>query len=227
LFFEPTKVFGALFTESNTFYLLLLLQPLLWISPCFSWESLFVLPYLSLNLLSNNPSMKSVAMHYSVTIGLFLSLATLFASRKWGERLRNRWGPARYEVGFGVLYLSLAVTSWPLWLNLADYRPRPYYHAQVAALELLPRGKSVVAPETMLGHLSDRERFNSLNGLFLYTHQDVFSYDYLILDGNDRVLEPWVTQEFVNKIASNPDYELIFNQQNVFVFRRLGVGASR
>lgn len=220
LLLNPSKTLEALFTRENSFYLLFLLQPLLWVSPWFSWEFLFALPYMAVNLLTTNVSMKSVAIHYNVTVGTFLCVATIFATRKWSERLRNLWGPARYEVGFGILYLSLAITSWPLWLNLTEYRPRSYYQTQLAALKMVPPGKSVVAPEVMLGRLFDRERFNSLNGLFLYTHEDLFSYDYLVFDGNDRALEPWVTQDFLNKVASNPEYEVIFNQQNMFVFRR-------
>ena len=217
---DPSKTLAALLTRENFLYLLLLVQPVLWLSPWFSWEVLFAVPYLAINLLAANMSMKSIAFHYNVTVGMFLCVATIFAVRKWSERLRNRWGPARYEVGFATLYLCLAVTSWPLWLNLSEYQPRPYHPSQLAALNLVPPGKSVVAPETMLGLLSDRERFNSLNGLFLYTHEDMFSYEYLVFDGNDRALEPWVTQDFLNKVASHPGYELIFSQQNVFVFRR-------
>ena len=221
LLLEPGKTVDALVNGQNFLFVILLLQPLLWLSPWCASEVLFAVPYLCLNLLSNNVSMKNLAVHYNVTVGLFLCVATIFSVRKWIKRLRRRWGDGRYAVGFGALYLSLAVTCWPLWLNLSDYTVRPYYQSQRAAMALVPPGKSVVAPETMIAFFSDRERWATLNGLFLYTHEDLFSFDYLILDGNDHALEPWITQEFVSKVATHPGYKLIFNQQNVFVFRRL------
>ena len=141
-------------------------------------------------------------------LGLGISLLVALAGYFYGRHS---------AIGVGLI---LAVACWPLWLNLSDYTVCPYYQTQRAAMALVPPGKSVVAPETMITFFSDRERWATLNGLFLYTHEDLFLFDYLILDGNDCMLESWVIQEFVTKVASHPGYELIFNQQNVFAFRR-------
>ena len=221
LLFNPQKTMSSLCTGENLFYLILLLQPLLWISPWCSWEIVFALPYLGLNLVSGNTAQKNIAWHYNVTVGMFLCVTTLFTIRKWAEAASRKWGPARYECGFALFYLSLAVVSWPLWLNIAEFRPRPYYQTQLAVLNLVPPESSVIAPESMIAHFSSRMQMHTVDGA-AYLKQDITSYDYIILDANDRRYDPWITPEFVNKLATNPALELIFNQQNVLVFHRRG-----
>jgi uncharacterized membrane protein len=219
LLLDPERTFGSLLTGENLMYLIIVLQPLLWITPWCSAEAIFVVPYLSLNLLASNQAMKNVAWHYNVTVGMFLIVATVFTVRKWAGALARRWGPFRYEVGFALLFLCLAVTSWPFWLNLSALRPRPYYDAQRAAMHIVPPDESVIAPETMVAHFSGRERFHTLLGIE-HWGGDLRTYDYIVLDGNDRMNDPLVTPDFVRSLGENPAYQLIFNQKNVFVFHR-------
>ena len=219
LLLDPRKIIDSLLTPANFWYLLLLLQPLLWISPWVSWEVLFVLPYLSLNLLAQNSSMKNIVAHYNVTVGMFLCIAVLFTIRRCADALTSKLGQARYECGFAILFLCLAIVSWPLWLNISNFRPRPYYAAQVAAMRAVPPDKSVVAPETMVAHFSSRERFHTLQGIVRWGG-DLASYDYIVLDLNDRFNDPLATPELANQLATNPQYESILQRENVRVFHR-------
>lgn len=216
---DPRRLLSAVITFENFVYLICLLQPLAYITPWYATEVVFVLPYLSLNLVASNIAMKNIAWHYNVTVGMFLIVASIFSVRKWAEIMEKKWGQCRYEVGFAFLFLCLAVTSWPLWLNVLAFRPRPYYAAQMAAMSLVPRESSVVAPETMVAHFSERWRFNTLHGIKRWGGE-LESYEFIILDANDRINDPLVTVDLIKSLAAHPAYDLIFNKHNVLVFRK-------
>ncbi len=221
---NPALFLSALFSQQNVMYLIQLVQPVGWVLPFLSLPVIFALPDLLVNLLAENVSLKVIRWHYNLTVGSFLFVGAIYSVRKVGNWLSARYGPARYSAGFGVLLLCLSLSSWTLWLDVNDYRRPPQYAALREALSLVPPGVSVLAPQPALVHVANRWQFASLSHV-LITERDpekLFKYKFVILDANER-RPPWnVPPEVVNAYSTNPNYELIFNQQNVLVFRRRG-----
>ena len=227
LWTEPVRFAATVFTSTNVLYLIELLQPLVWVLPFFSLPVIFVLPDLGTNLLVENMAPKVIPWHYNLTVGAFLFVAVIFSVQKLSAWLAARQGPARYAAGFGVLLVCLSVSHWVLWLNLNDYRQPPQYEALQEALAKVPENASVLVPQTMLAHAANRWHFATIQHWLFYRRptdpQRIFDYQYVIVNRNERPGR-WATvpEEVVRAYTANPNYELIFNKQNVLVFRRRG-----
>jgi uncharacterized membrane protein len=212
--FSP-KLFQALFQPANGPYLLQLLQPAVWILPFFAPEVIFVAPDLGTNLLAGNIGLKVPVWHYNVYTGAFLVLACTFSIMNL-----ERWLKTRLRPVLPALVCAFAIAHWPFWLNPREYRPLPHYEAQKQARELIPPAASVlIGPQLMVGHFSDRLKFTT-NDRVNNDPQKMFEYDWAFFDLNYRGYSPPLPEETVRAFASNPDYELVFSEQNVLVFRR-------
>ena len=119
-----------------------------------------------------------------------------------------------------LLVLSLA--HWQFWFSPQQHMKLPGKHdALMQALDQVPTEKSVIAPIRLISHIGRREHFHNL-GLFAVNPDGAAQFEYVILDANERQYAPIITQDFFNSFYRNPNYKLIFSQENVFVFQRLG-----
>lgn len=85
----------------------------------------------------------------------------------------------------------------------------------------MPPDKSVVVPIRLTGHVAARESFSELTVFQNRPHYAAL-FEYVIVDANERQYGPPITQEFFDKFNKNPIYQLVFAEENVFVFHRLG-----
>lgn len=214
------KLFEALLQPANGPYLLQLTQPALWILPFFAPEVLFVLPDLGTNLIAGNIGMKVPVWHYNVYTGGFLVLAAVFAIPRLENWLHRRGGTVRLVPTFPILLAVMAVAHWPFWFRPYEYRPTPFYEAQKRARQLIPPDASVlIGPQLMVGHFSNRLKFTTHDRVN-DDPQKMFEYDWAYFDGNYPGYHPPLKPETVLAFANNPDYELVFAEQNIYVFRR-------
>jgi hypothetical protein len=224
---RPGLFLGTLFSGQNMVYLVQLLQPLAWVLPLLSLPIVFVLPDLGVNLLAENMALRVIRWHYNVTVGAFLFVAAIFSVRKLSHWLTIHYGAARYAAGFGVLLVCLSASQWMLWFDLDEYRRPSQYKSLREALALVPAEASVLVPQTTLAHVANRWNFSTIQHWLYYRKptdpQRIFEYRYVVIDYNERRAS-WavVPEEVVRAYASNPNYELVFNKQNVLVFRRRG-----
>jgi uncharacterized membrane protein len=218
---HPLVLVQHLFSSDNVRYVIFLVQPLGWILPFFALPCLVALPDLAINLLSENTALKVIPWHYNVLTGTALFVSTLFAVRKIGLWQRRKYGEGRYlpVVACGLLVLSAA--HWFLWFQPGYLRELPYQQALNHAIESIPKDVSVLSSVRIQARFSGRPRYDSLN---VFEHQPEYAktFDYVLLDANERRFPPFVTQEFFDSFYKNPRYQLIFAEQNVFVFHRLG-----
>lgn len=213
---NPAKLYDALFQPANFPYLLQLLQPALWILPFFAPEVLFVAPDLGTNLLAGNTGLKVPAWHYNVYTGAFLVLACVFSI----ARLQKRWPNVKLTPVVPALCCAFALAHWPFWFNPREYQPTPMYDAQLRARQIIPDNASVlVGPQLMVGHFSNRLKFTT-NDRVNDDPQKMFEYEYAYFDANYAGYAPPLPRATVMAFANNPEYELAFNEKNVFVFRR-------
>jgi uncharacterized membrane protein len=209
-------------------YLLEMLQPLLWVVPLLCWELLLALPSLGISLLVNESAFRVIAWHYNPTSGALLCVAAIFGVRRLASLAeRNwRWLPSRLGLAFSICALSIA--SWPTWFNMDDYMTQPYTEILKKVVTRIPPDQSVLSPISMLAHFADRPvaahqmQFDPTQPMSdLWPRERMYQLDYIILDANERRFpKDVVTQDLFMSYYTNTNYELIFNENNVFVFRR-------
>ena len=221
---KPGVFFGTLCSTDRILFIIQLLQPLVIILPFLSLAVIFVAPDLLVNLLVENQAPRVIPWHYNLTVAAFLFISAVFSIRKLADWLETREGKDPYAVGFSLLLLCLSASHWILWLNLNDYRQPPQYAALQEALAMVPESDSVLVPQTMIAHVANRWHFTCLSHVLINERapENIFKYKFAILDLNERRPTWNVPQEVVRAFGANPDYELVFNQQNVLVFRRKG-----
>jgi hypothetical protein len=198
----------------------LLFQPLGWVLPFLSPASLMALPDLALNTITDNNAMRVIPWHYNVVTGCFLFIGAIYGVQKLGQWLRARYG-GRPELVMAGGLLVLSIAHWFLWFNPHEYRKLPHHNVLLGAIAVVPSEKSVLTPLRLQSRFGQRERFNNINQFT--AHEDfAHQFEYVIMDANDRQYPPIITPEFFRKFYDNPNYRLLFHEQNVFVFQRLG-----
>jgi len=225
---EPWRVIGQMWNLDRGIYLLQMLQPVLWIPALCAPEFVLVLPSLGINLLVNEPGFRVIAWHYNPTVGALLCVAALFGMRRLAKRANSRWDWAPGTLGMAFAVCVLCVSSWPLWLNQNDYKSRPEGETLRKAQSLVPPGKSVLTPITMMARFADRPaalplmQFDPSHVMSdLWPREKMYTLDYILLDANERRFPmEVVTRDLVMSFYTNTNYRLILNENNVFVFRR-------
>lgn len=225
---QPWRVIGQMWDLDRGLYLLKMLQPLLWVTPLLCWEILFALPSLGISLLVNESAFRVIPWHYNPTSGALLCVAAVYGVRRLSTLAENKWRWLPGQMGLAFSICVLSISSWPLWFNVEDYLATPYEDTQQKVLALIPRDGSVLSPVTMRAHFEDRPvavlllQFDPRHPMDdLWPREKMYDLDYVILDGNERRFpEDMVTRDLVMSYYTNTNYELILNENNVFVFRR-------
>jgi uncharacterized membrane protein len=225
---QPGRIIAQMWHVDRAVYLVQMLQPLLWLTPVLCWEFILAAPSLGISLLVNEPAFRVIPWHYNPTSGALLCVAAIYGVRRLatlGEQ-RWRWLPSQSGIAFAICVLS--ISSWPLWLNLEDYFSHAYTTTLKAAAAKIPPEKSVLTPVTMMAHFADRPvamplmQFDPNHPMSdLWPREKMYQLDYIILDGNERRFpQEIVTRDLAMSFYTNSNYELILNENNVFVFRR-------
>lgn len=225
-FTRPWVVVGMICSLDRLFYMLQLLQPLLWIAPFFSWEIVLVLPSLGMNLVMNESAFRVIPWHYNPTVGALLCLAAVFGAKKLAQRAEQRWRLPGVEWGLALAIAASSLASWSLWLFPSEYIAHAYFPTLKKVEDLVPPEKSVLAPSTMTAHFANR----ATDALLMHfdpnqpmkdrwPREKMYTLDYVILDANERRFpQEIVTRDLVMSFYTNTNYELILNENNVFVF---------
>jgi uncharacterized membrane protein len=227
-FTRPWVVVATICSFDRGFYILQLLQALLWIAPFCSWEIVLVLPSLGMNLVMNESAFRVIPWHYNPTVGALLCLATVFGAKRLAQLAERRWHLVGAEWGLAFAIAASSLASWSLWCFPPEYISHAYFPTLRKVVDIVPPEKSVLAPSTMMAHFANREtdtllmHFNP-NQLMKdrWPREKMYTLDYVILDANERRFpQEIVTRDLVMSFYTNTNYELILNENNVFVFHR-------
>lgn len=218
---HPELVLQHLFGEENIVFLITLTQPLAWALPFTSLASLIAAPELSLILLSDNSALKVIAWTYSSLTASFLFISSIYGVKRLSGWLEVRYGKQVYVPVIAACLVLLSLNHWYLWFVPQQYRRLPQHDSLVRALEAVPPGKSVLVPTRLQGHVGIREHWHSI---MMFVERPAFAaqFEYVVLDANERQFPPIITQELFDRFQKTPNYRLIFAENNVFVFQRLG-----
>ncbi len=217
---HPLVLTQHLLSQENLTYLVLLVQPLGWILPFFTPAWLMALPDLAINTLSTNGAFKVIPWHYNMITGCGLFVGAIYGVRKIGHWLRSRSG-GNPELVMAVALLVFSIAHWFIWFNPQHYRRLPQHAALLRALDSIPPDKSLIAPLRLQGHIANREHYHNI-GLFPLKPDCAAQFEYVILDANERQYQPMITREFFDQFYRNQNYQLLSQDDNVFVFRRMG-----
>ena len=222
---RPDKVFAALFTGQNVIYLLLLLTAVGFVLPFFAAEVLFALPELFFNLLSASDGLKTVVWCYNVNAGMFLVVATMYTLARIDRFLQSRFGLAKYGPVLAGCVALLCVSNWWQWFSPRNYVLPPQHEAQQEMFKRVPTDDSLlVGPGQILGHVCHRKVLTSTHD-FQFSQakpEQMFLYNWVLFDMNYRVPQRgwFVPREMFMPFVNNPQYECVFERDNVFLFRR-------
>jgi len=222
LILRPDLVMQRVFTIENTFYLALLLVPVGAFLPFLAPEVIFALPELSLNLLSVSSGMKTIRYMYNVNVGAFLIVAVVYGITKMQRLLNDRLGAGRYGVILAGCVAMLSLSNWWQWFSPQEFIYDYAYESRHRAFKLVPDDDSLVAgPGQVLAHLTHRKLLADCKMIAANPDQ-MFFYNWVFFDMNHQtpILGEYVPREQLMAYGTNLNYQLVFAQDNIFVFHR-------
>ncbi len=226
---HPFRVISILCSRERLGYLCKLLLPVLLVAPFGSWAWLVALPSLAVNLLSSNPWLRVMTHWYGILLGGLVWASFVTALPFWGRWLTRLFGNRDYARGLCALALLMCVALHRLWLHPEQYAKSAVHEACSEAVRLVPQDASVFCPDNMLAHFANRPAINSLLALSLFNQDPnrLFDYDYVVFDHNYtwEGSSVWLTKQasLFKYISGHPDYRLVYERDNVFVFQRVGI----
>lgn len=225
---NPSLLLNHFLEQDVIRYFLFMTGPLGVVLPFLSPAGVIALPELAINLVSGDYPHRVISYHYNVLAGTGLVLGTLFTFKRISTWLQ-RHGGGSYAMVFGVGLLLLSLSHWFLWLNVNAFRKLPHHDALVRALQVVPPDASILTGPRLLGHVTERTKFDTISVLWdkpntypmFRPPEYAGSFEYVVMDANERAYPPFINREMFQSLYGNPKYQLIFAEQNVFVFRRV------
>jgi uncharacterized membrane protein len=220
-FTHPVRILEAAFSGRDVHYLLQLVTPLAGLSLLSPLVLVAALPELAINLLSSTTTQTSIHFHY--TAGL---IPTLLIAAVLGAKRLTRW---TYAVGIVVVVASLVgnyrlgpIPGWrhvPGGQQFQATAQRVTVHDRIAdrALKLIPDDAVVSATNTLGGHLSARRRFLS----FPFIEDATWIAADETQPGYADRYAPIPTATQLAALRRDPDWQLVFQQDGILVFRRI------
>jgi uncharacterized membrane protein len=218
---QPRLAFSKILSLDNLVYLILLLIPVIWGLSIESLKPLVaIVPCIAINILADYQPQKDLVHQYSLPILPFLILAvisSLAAGKGW---LQNRRAIIIWSL---VTFLCLAKFTYfgGQYLEYVDN-----WQATRQAISLVSTPGSVYTTAQITPHLSHRVLIKFTN---TDVNQDVNIFDYVLLN----VRHPgWTsTTEFahnlVNQLNTNQNFNLQYNQDDVYLFVKNTVGVIK
>ena len=216
---HPSILVDTLWRGEILQFFIFLVQPLGWWLPLTTPAALVALPDLAANLLSGNGALRMIAWHYNVLVTCALFVSTVKCLGWLGAVQSKKWPGGRPNLAPAAAILVLAVSHWFLWWQPAFVTELPQHESIQAALRHIPADASVLVPARLLAHVSSRAKFDFIGCL---TAEPAYAkdFEYVVIDANERQYGPPISQQFLEPLISKGEYELVFNQQNVYIFHR-------
>jgi uncharacterized membrane protein len=221
---DPGKVLSTAFDSEGLRYLADLLLPLLLLFAAAPLVLVAAIPELGLNLLSETDTQSSIHHHYTAGLIPPLIAASVLGAARIARGDRRRGALLAGIAVSAALVANFVLGAIPLWRDLPGGQSYQAYHSHVSAhdriaeraLELIPDDAVVSATNSLGSHLSARERFLSFPVLddAEWVAADETQPGYL-----DR-WDPSATARDLARLRRSPDWELVFSEDGVLVFKR-------
>jgi uncharacterized membrane protein len=217
LILKPQIILSHLFTLVNLEYLLLLLAPVIW---GLSWRHLSnlipAIPTLFLNLLTDYQPQKDLIHQYSLSILPFLILTVIASLATGNSWLKNN----RHIIIWSLIgFLALAKPYYFTSKYLNDLNT---WKATNEALMMINSQGSVLTAAQFAPHLTHRQVLKLATKDSTYNDLTKFDYILLNLDNPGWNSNQEVVLNLINKAKQNSHLKLIFEQDNIFLFTKVG-----
>ncbi|PSP23250.1 MAG: hypothetical protein BRC55_10540 [Cyanobacteria bacterium SW_8_48_13] len=217
VFLKPELVLSKIFTLPNLEYWALLLSPVIWgLSLQHLTPLVGAVPTLFLNLLTDHQPQKDLTHQYSLPVLPFLLLAVISTLAAGGGWLRSRRAIVLWSL---VAFLALAKFGYFGSIYLESINT---WQATREAISHIQPQKSILTDNHLAPHVAHRpvvELIGSSSSLDQLT-----GFEYVLLN----LRHPWsdsqeVAPELVNKLRHNPQFQLGYERDEVYLFERVNL----
>ena len=219
-FTHPLRIAEAALSGRDLHYLLDLVAPLAALSLLAPLVLVAALPELAINLLSSTTTQTSIHFHYTAGLIPVLMIAAIF-----GAKRLSRWTlPIAAGIVLAALIGNYRLGPIPGWRHVPGGQKfqatagRVTAHDRVAqrALQLIPGDAVVSATNTLGAHLSARRRVLS----FPYLEDSKWIAADETQPGYADRYAPIPTATQLAALRRNPEWQLVFEEDGILVFRR-------
>jgi len=219
-FTHPLRIAEAAFSARDLHYLLDLVAPLAALCLLAPLMLVAALPELAINLLSSATTQTSIHFHYTAGLIPPLVIAAIF-----GAKRLSRWAfPVAAAIVVAALVGNYRLGPIPGWRHVPGGQKfqataaRVTVHDRIAdrALRLIPDDAVVCATNTLGAHLSARRRVLS----FPFIEDSKWVAADETQPGYADRYAPVPTATQLAALRRNPEWQLVFEQDGILVFRR-------
>jgi uncharacterized membrane protein len=219
-FTHPRRIIEAAFSSRDLHYLWQLVAPLAGLCLLSPIILVAALPELAINLLSATTTQTSIHFHYTAGLIAPLVIAAVFGAARF-KRLAIPLGMVVVATALLANYHLGPIPGWrhvPGGQQFQATAARVTDHDRIAerALERIPDNAVVSATNTLGAHLSARRRFLS----FPFLEDATWIAADETQPGYADRFAPLPTAVQLLWLRRNPDWELVFEQDGILVFRR-------
>lgn len=214
LVLKPGQTLPIIFSLANLKYLCVLLFPVIWgLSPQHLTPMIGAIPTLTLNILADYQPQKDIVAQYSLSVIPFLLLtliSTLAAGRGWWQDKRN--------IVLWSLISFLILARWSYFFT--KYLPTlDIWQATRAAIAKIETKGGVLTTNNFAPHLTHRSFIKLAHD---YAPSDISQFEYVLLNTRhtDVNLKFEVAAKLVNQFKQEPDFQLIYQQDDVYLFKK-------
>ncbi len=219
-FTHPLRIAEAAFSGRDLHYLVDLVAPLAALCLLAPLMLVAALPELAINLLSSATTQTSIHFHYTAGLIPPLVIAAIF-----GAKRLSRWAfPVAAAIVVAALVGNYRLGPIPGWRHVPGGQKfqataaRVTVHDRIAdrALRLIPDDAVVCATNTLGAHLSARRRVLS----FPFIEDSKWVAADETQPGYADRYAPVPTATQLAALRRNPEWQLVFEQDGILVFRR-------
>jgi uncharacterized membrane protein len=222
---DPGKLGSVAFDERGVRYVANLVLPLALLC-LLSPLVLVAAPELAINLLSATPTQTSIHFHYTAGVIPALVGASIFGTALIARRRPSLAVPLSGLVVVASLVANYRLGPLPFWRELPGGETLQAYATHVSAhdraaaraVDLVPNGVVVSATNSLGAHLSARRRVLS----FPYVRDAQWIAADETQPGYGDRIAPLATAVRIARVRRNPAWKLVFAEDGVLVFRRVG-----
>jgi len=217
---HPLRIAEAAFSARDLHYLLELVAPLAALCLLAPLVLVAALPELAINLLSSTTTQTSIHFHYTAGLIPPLVIAAIF-----GAKRLSRWAfPVAAAIVVAATVGNYRLGPIPGWRHLPGGQTfqataaRVTVHDHIAdrALRLIPGNAVVSATNTLGAHLSARARVLS----FPFIQDSKWIAADETQPGYADRYAPIPTATQLAALRRNPEWQLVFEEDGILVFRR-------
>lgn len=202
---RPEAFFGRIFSLETFEYLKKAFMPVGYLSFLAPHYLIFVLPELMINILSDNPNLRSIQYHYGAVLVPFIYISAIFGLKKM-----------RTKISESILfYVLLGFVIYSFWLfspfpgtrnsDTEIFKNIPHDAEILAALKIIPNDASVSSSNSMAAHLVQREKIYVLPS-------GIDTVDFLVFYKTDI--------DLAYELIGNDNFAVIFNNYGLIILKR-------